>query len=274
MMNTDTFLIHSFNANHSQTIYACKRKATLILNLLKKIDKSPSFLTINSAEAAISDIYSIFSPYHLKTHWLEVVSTYRQQNNLSWDYPISRSLLLDILAYSDGYPSWENMQHHLSNPTNSFKTFALKYDHNLYDSSMDGYSACVYWDNKNHKGNGINLYNPSEEFGQFEIGYSWGYSGSSVRELSRALLYSIDPQLVNYWDVLTEGFLPYFAQHKPEMLLTELEIRQFINHYQQNKGIALREDPRNDKRHYTLGDLDWSHAKPYTLNPLEDFVAS
>jgi hypothetical protein len=30
---------------------------------------------------------------------------------------------------------------------------------------------------------------------------------------------------------MTEGFLPYFAQNKPEMLLTELEIRQFINHY-------------------------------------------
>ncbi|CAM3016880.1 hypothetical protein LEWO105114_12235 [Legionella worsleiensis] len=274
MMNTDTFLIDSFNAKHSQTIYACKRKATLIMSLLKKIDKSPSFLTINSSEAAISDIYSIFSPYHSRIHWIGVFGIYRLKNDLSWDYPLSRSLLLDILAYSDGYPSWENMQHHLSNPTNSFKTFALKYDHNLYDSSMGRCSAYVYWDDKNHKENGINLYNPSQEFGQFEIDYSWGYSGSSVRELSRALLYSIDPNLINYWDVLTEGFLPYFAQNKPEMLLTELEIRQFINHYKQNKGIALREELRNDKRQYALSDLDWSNAKPFTLNPLEDFVAS
>jgi hypothetical protein len=273
-MNTDTFLIHSFNANHSQTIYACKRKATLMLNLLKQIDKSPSFLTINSAEAEISDIYSIFSPYHLQTHCVEVFSVYRQQNTLSWVKPISRALLLDILAYSDGYPSWENMQHHLSNPTNSFKTFVLKYDHNFYDSSTDGYSAYVYWDDKNLKENGINLYNPSEEFGQFEIGYSWGYSGSSVRELSRALLYSIDLQLIDYCDVLTEGFLSYFAKNKPEMILTELEIRHFINHYKQNTDIPLTADPRDDKRQYTLNDFDMSNAKPYTLNPLEDLVAS
>ncbi len=273
-MNTDTFLIHSFNANHSQTIYACKRKTTLILNLLKQIDKSPSFLTINSSEAAISDIYSIFSPYHLRIHWKGVFSMYRHKNDLSWDYPISRALLLDILAYSDGYPSWENMQHHLFNSANNIKTFALKYDPNLYDSLKGGCSAHVYWDDKNHRDNGIDLYNPSQKFSQLEIGYAWGYSGSSVRELSRALLYSIDPQLISYCDVLTEGFLPYFTQNKPEMLVTELEIGQFINHYKQNKGIPLRADPRDNKRQYALNDFNMSNAKLYTLNPLEDFVAS
>ena len=268
MMNSGTFLIHSFKANRSQTIYSCKRKATLILSLLKKIDEFPSFMTINSPEAATSNIYSVFSPYQLRTYWIEAFGMYRHQNNLSWDKLISRALLLDIIAYTDGYPNWENMQHHLSNSTNNFKTFSLKNDHTPCDSLMGGGRVCVYWDDINHNDNGINLHNPSQEFGQLEIGYAWGYSGSSVRELSRALLYSIDPLLTIHSGELTEGFLTYFTQNKPEMLLTEIEIRQFINHFKKNKEIPLRLDPSMIKKKYTLIDL-MQNAKPYTGSMLQ-----
>ena len=157
------------------------------------------------------------------------------------------------------------MQHHLSRSTKKFKTFVLKDDPKLYDVLMGGCRAQVYWDDESHKDNGVDLYNPSPEFEQLEISYSWGYSGSSVSELSRALLYSIDPVMVDYCDVLTEGFLPYFTKKIPELLVTELEIRQFIDHYMKNKNYPLRADPRANKYIPTLKELlDKSDCQPYS----------
>jgi len=244
-MNTTSFLISSFKPYKSQTIFSCKRKATLILSLLKQIHKNPTFLTMSSSDAILSDIYSICSPYHLRTNWVTMIGNYRHQKNLSWDKPISRALLLDILAYCDGYPSWENMQHNLSNLSKDIKTYVLKYDPMLNHTLLGGCSAQVFWDNKDKENNGVHLYNPAKKFNQLKIGYAWGYAGSSVNEFSRALLYSIDQGMTDYTSVLTEEFLCYFAQNKPEILITEFEICQFITHYKLHNDITLKRELDN-----------------------------
>lgn len=243
-MNNAPILIDSFIPLKSQTIYSIKRKSTLILNILKAIDKSPSFEIIeNGGLDLIKSLSSIISPYKSSIHWIEVTGIYLNKKGLSKKTPISRGILLDILASHDGYPSWENFNYEQSNQQKEIKTFVLKQDKSLYDSLLGDCRVYLYWDQKNHPDNGVELENPYKKYNYlFPKGYAWGYSGSSVLELARAFLHSIDSNLAQHSTLITEAFLNYFFQKQTELILTDPEITQFIEHANQNPGAIHKRE--------------------------------
>lgn len=220
--------ITNFFPKKVQSIYSCKRKATKILEQLKKVNPKPNVDIFKVFNPFISDISYIFFPYHLRLTLQAYFNQYCHNNSLPDNTPITRGLLLDFLANCDGYPSWETFQFHNLNNSIHQKTYVFTYTPCLNDTLLGGCRVHVFEDNK-EPDKGCELFNPSKLFNRSSIGYSWGYKGSSVRELATALLYSIDQNLLCHIPFLIDEFLTEFPNGKTvDYIITENEVRKFL----------------------------------------------
>lgn len=267
-MNTSGYLIDSFKPQKISSLASCKKKSTLILENLKLCKQDVVFDDLEDRVLLKkADIDYIFCSYHTVVYFARKFDEYKKAKNINPNEKLTRSKILEFIAFSDGFPTWENMQHHLSSSKVINNTFLLKYDKSKFSDLAGPCKVYVYFDDKNHELNGTELFNPSKVLdNQLPIGYSWGYSGSSALELSRALLYAINPKLVKYSRALTEGLLHHIPQEKPYTFLTSLEIISFIEHFEANPDSILK-PPLESQKVYDLEDFIFNIPNKEHLDP-------
>jgi hypothetical protein len=207
-----------------------QKKGNTAITALKLVKQKPTAsLILSGFNIDIPDISFIFSAYHSRIFLTAQFGIYCLAKSIPENTTVTRGLLLDFLAYSDGYPSWENFEFHHKSNRNSPKTYIFSYDASLEGTYPGGGMVKVFTDPDEIRLD-QKLANPSWELNNCEpIGYSWGYYGSGVKELAQALLYSVDPMLVHHANFLAREYLYYFPENSSvELIVSGAEIKKFI----------------------------------------------
>lgn len=219
--------ISQFSPIKCQTILSCKRKATRILQRLKKHNKNPKVGLLIDTLCFDSEISYIFCPYQYDQYLSKHFLFYTQKKEIDKQTTVTRGLLLDFLAYHDGYKSWESFQHYQKQELITNKTFLFSHDFEFV-KTLQG-SGRVYECKSNDVKLDVSLFNPSDDPIEFKRGYSWGYRGTGVRECAKALLYAINQPTFLYKQVV--ALLSHFIRDsKLELILTQREISEFIDY--------------------------------------------
>lgn len=270
-MNDSNLLINSFKPVKSETLYSCKRKSTLIFNALKASFENPTFESIDLITAKKTGIADIFSPYNLTTHLTYKIYLYLKEKNKDKKEVITRSKILDLLAFSDGYSSWENMHHHLSTTKENQLSFVFKYDKTKDGELNGGCMVYTFYDERSSENYNKELFNPSYKITKrIPVGYSWGGIGSSAVDLAQAILFYIDPSLTKYISTLTKGLLCYLNELCPEFIITKNEILQFIELAKQNPDAILRRSPSVKSISQLEAEGMFANTKIYSMTDSND----
>ena len=232
-----------FQANpivKTQTIYSIKKNAWLLLGALKNITPYPTFKTLvdvstntvpaygNSLQRHLFCIYPHLSVY---INYEALVSSFITAIKIDLDTKLKYSNILQFLSFCDGYPAWENMQHHLSAANKNIATFSFRLTQDN-DTTLDVY--CFFDDDK-HPFHGEKLNKHTLRFPEQDPRRIWGIiTKSDFKKLIQNILCFMNKTLNNNkvaLDGLADVLYFYFKdveQFYSELLITELDIRQLV----------------------------------------------
>lgn len=252
----------TFRPHKTQTIYSCKKIAWLLFDALKRIEPTPTFKILHeislslpscSERTPIDDLFYIY-PYRGQIFdYKNTVSEFIMKKNIDLETTLSRGKILQFLAFCDGYPTWENMKHHLSQSPKKLITFSFVLNGN---NQLDVYT---FFDNDQDDHHGQKLITSSFSLPAYDARKLWGRSDPGLlRNFLDKIICFLDPELTENVQLRTKyvkilyNYLRDMEQVHPELLITELDLIQIIefemckNSSQSNVSTNTTEKVRND----------------------------
>lgn len=262
-MNTS----EAISSNHfypcqTQSLYSCKKNAWFLLHALKQLEPDPTINTLlemASSNHSLHDLSPIDNlmliyPYMVgRLEYKKRVLDFINQKGLDLSSPINRSKVLQFLAFCDGYPTWENMNYHLTHTNENLSTFSFvqREDSNELD-------VFVFFDNSHDPRYGQEIITSAFTLPDYDPKKLWGRATplEGLNNLIQKLLCFIFPKcnddassLANF----TQYLYPYFReieQTQNEILMTERDIIQIINYEQQKESNQYLVTPQNASKGY------------------------
>lgn len=223
----------------SQTIYSGKKNAWRLLSVLRSSTATPTYQTLLEMastlplileKSPIDNLLSIYPYLGISINYKEIVLTFIKLKNLNLKGKINITRMLQFLAFCDGYNSWDNMRHQLSQLSKNLVTFSFVVSDN--SENLDVYT---FYDDPQHPNHGQKLKTPALYLPNYDARKLWGRTNPhELQNLIKCILCYMDPSLFKNNELLftnAKYLYKYFRdieQLHSEILISELDITHII----------------------------------------------